>query len=67
MREPKRGRDQIDLRLVNRLVRFNKEAVSQHGLEDWEVSDQEEVEGNESSDDNDETCAEVNKKIRFSK
>lgn len=66
MKETKHSRDQIDLRLVNRLVRFNKEAVSPYGLEDWEVSDQEEMEGNESSDDNDDqTCTEVKKKIRF--
>lgn len=66
MKEAKPSRDQIDLTLVNRLVRFNKEDVSPYGLENWEVSDQEDMERNESSDANDDEITEVNK-FRLSK
>ena len=55
-------------RPINRLVRFNRQDVSPRGLENWEVSEQEVIERNESSDEaEDETCTEVNKEIHFSK
>lgn len=61
MKKPKHSRVQIVEGPGNRAVRFREEDISPNGLETWEISDQEDIERNESSEDEDET--EVNKFI----
>lgn len=62
MKEPKHVRNQIEQRLVNRHVRFNREGVRPYEVENWDVCDQEEIERNESNED-DEEETEVNKNV----
>ena len=54
MKTPKHAQHQIEQRLVNRHVRFNRESVRPYEVENWEVSDQEEIERNESNEDDEE-------------